>query len=197
MRIRPTGYELLATACTLLCEHLLPCVPPGEQQTMRDIEHAMVLAARNLELDRPAGPEDLELLNAARVALRGKLLEQLPADRRYDARLVAKTIAIATSELANGTQPERAELDELAALLHKTPQTDVTAGDVRRQLAMSYERLCADIRSGSTDPGMARYPATLAHLRAITLRALSESNPGYLSSHPRPALAGHDGALTS
>jgi hypothetical protein len=194
MRIRPTGYELLATACTVLREHLLPCVPPGEQQTVRDIEHAMVLAARNLELDRPAGPEDLELLNAARAVLRGKLLGQLPADRRYDARLVAKTIAIATSELANGTQPERAELDALAALLHETPQSDGTA---RRQLAMSYERLCADIRSGSTDPGTARYPATLAHLRAITLRALGESNPGYLSSHPRPALAGHDGALTS
>jgi hypothetical protein len=197
MRIRPAGYELLATACTVLREHLLPYVPPGEQQTVRDIGHAMVLAARNLELDRPAGPEDLELLNAARAALRGKLLGQLPADRQYDARLVAKTIAIATSELANGTQPERAELDALAALLHETPQSDGTAGEVRRQLAVSYERLSADIRRGSTDPGTARYPATLAHLRTITLRALGESNPGYLSSHPRPALAGHDGALTS
>jgi Domain of unknown function (DUF6285) len=197
MRIRPAGYELLATACTVLREHLLPYVPPGEQQTVRDIGHAMVLAARNLELDRPAGPEDLELLNAARAALRGKLLGQLPADRQYDARLVAKTIAIATSELANGTQPERAELDALAALLHETPQSDGTAGEVRRQLAMSYEGLSADIRRGSTDPGTARYPATLAHLRTITLRTLGESNPGYLSSHPRPALAGHDGALTS
>jgi hypothetical protein len=60
MRFRPTGYELLSTARTVLREQVLPHVPADERQTIGVIEKAMALAGQKLEREVPAQPGDLE-----------------------------------------------------------------------------------------------------------------------------------------
>jgi hypothetical protein len=183
MRIRPTGFELLSAAQTVLRESVVPETPAHELPTAHRIEAALALAAHKLRHELPAQREDLEKLEAARAALRNDLLAQLPKHRQYDARLIAKAIAIAANELANGNAPERDELERLAELMHEAPQSAATARDVKRKLAALYARLCADIRAGRCDPGSARFAATYAHLRAITRQAVGESNPAYLKTH--------------
>jgi hypothetical protein len=192
MRIRPTCSELLATAQVVLREEVLPCIPPEERPTIDSIESAMVLAAHKFERELPPEREDVAILETARAALRGKVLGLLPKARQYDARLVAKAIAIAANELANGNVPERDELERLAALLHEKLQPADTAHDVRKQLTLLYARLSAGIRHGRADPGTPGYAATRAHLIEITRQALLESNPAFLESHQKSARAGKD-----
>jgi hypothetical protein len=182
MRIRPTGSELLATARMVLREDVLPHVPSEGRPAIDAIESAMALAAHKLERELPAQGEDIAQLEAARAALRGTVLGLLPKNRQYDARLVAKAIAIATNELANGNAPERAEIDAVAVLLHETPQRADTAQAVRRELGLLYARLSAAIRQGRADPGTPGYAATRAHLLGATRQALLESNPAYLAA---------------
>jgi hypothetical protein len=192
MRIRPTGYDLLSAARRVLREAVLPHVPADERQTIGTIDAAMAFAAHKLERELPPQPEDLDRLKAARAALRGNVLAQLPKSHQYDARLVAKAVAIATNELANGNAAERDELDRLAALLHDGPQEPGAARDVRQRLALLYARLAVDIRQGRADPGSPRFSATHAHLLDVTRQALRESNPAYLELHAASVSAGKD-----
>jgi hypothetical protein len=190
MRIPPAGDELLSAARTVLRESVLPHIAAGERQMVLEIDAALALAAHKLAHELRADREDLEKLEAARAALRNRLLPQLPKHRQYDARLIAKAIAIAANELANGNAPERDELDRLAALLHETPEPAPTARGVRAELALLYARLSADIRAGRCDPGSARYAPTYAHLREITRQAVAESNPAYLKNSASARRAG-------
>jgi hypothetical protein len=182
MRIQPTGRELVFAAQAVLRDSVLPETPAHELPTVHRIEAALALAAHKLAHELPALREDLEKLEAARAALRNDLLAQLPKHRQYDARLIAKAIAIAANELANGNAAELDELERLAELMHEAPQSAPTARDVQRKLAALYVRLSADIRAGRCDPGSARYAATCAHLREITRQAVGESNPAYLKT---------------
>lgn len=180
MRIAPTGSELLSVARTVLRESLQPYIAAGGKLALREVESAIELAVHKLANELPAAGDDLALLQAARTTLRTTLLEQLPKDRQYDARLVAKVMAIASNELANGDAFERDELERLAALLDEAAQTAGSPRDVQRGLALLGARLSADIRSGRCDPGSARYRPTYAHLCASARQAVSESNPAYL-----------------
>jgi hypothetical protein len=180
MRTRPTGTELLPVAQTVLRESIVPYVGAGEIAAVHDVAAALALAARTLDCEQPAGRVELEMLKTARATLRRCVLDRLPKERQYDARLVAKVIAIATSEIENGNAPERDELDRLAHLLREAPQADGTARDVHRRLTQLYERLSADIRAGQIDHGGLRYGLTYAHLCKIARQAVSESNPAYL-----------------
>jgi Domain of unknown function (DUF6285) len=114
-------------------------------------------------------PGAAALLALAREVLEGALAPLLPQDRREDAALVARAMAIAERELRAGDAPFAAAADELAALYG--------AGD----RASLLERLAADIREGACDAAGARRAAVLRLLRAITAAKLRASNPDFLA----------------
>ncbi|HET6520122.1 MAG TPA: DUF6285 domain-containing protein [Geminicoccaceae bacterium] len=122
-------------------------------------------------------PDALGLLAVARETLLGELMPLLPAERRYDALLIASAMAAAAREIEAGGAPLREELDGLARLLDLDPAA-LTPADLPRLNA----RLAAEIRAGAHDrPGPAR-AALAAHLKAATVRKLRETNPKYLAA---------------
>jgi hypothetical protein len=194
MRMEPTALGLLGTAVTVLNENIAPRLPLDEQPALRDIEAALARAGNKLARELPANADDFEALEQARFLLRGVVLDRLPKECQYDARLIAKVVAIATSELTNGSAPERVEFERAAALMGEAPPAAVTARDVHRELALLYARLSQDIRAGRTDPSTARHAPTLAHLREMTLQAVRESNPAYLRKRSEAPAAVNDSA---
>ena len=190
MRIRPDGVELLRAARAVIDTAIAPHIAPGRRDALREIEQAMALAEDRLARDVDASVADLAALDIARATMRGAMHEALPEERRYDARLVAKAIAVATRQLANGHLPERREYERLAALLGAPALADVSPHECRCALPALNERLGARIRLGEADMGTTSYAATLAHLEAITNEALSESNPTYRRPTPGPLQSG-------
>jgi hypothetical protein len=183
MRLRPTGGELLAAARTVLRESLLPSTSSeDDRQALLAMARTMAVVENELEFEQPGRPDDLERLEAARVLLREKLLPRLPQDRRYDARLVAKAMAVAAAELRLGEALERTELAGLAALLDEPPQPAADVLALRGQVAALGARFAGRIRGGGFDPGTSGHAAAVAHLRATTHGALAVSNPAYLKA---------------
>jgi hypothetical protein len=114
-------------------------------------------------------PSAADLVALARDVLDGTLAPLLPPERRADAALVARAMAIAERELREGGAPIAAAEAELAALYG--------AGDPERLL----RRLADDIRAGAYDAAGARRAAVLRLLRAITAAKLRASNPAFLA----------------
>jgi hypothetical protein len=179
MRIRPDGLELVRAARTAIETAIAPHIAPDKRDTLHAIARAMALAEERLARDAEASAADLAALEEARAAMRGEVLEALPQERQYDARLIAKAIAVATRQLANGHLTERREYERLAALLDAPAAADADPAQIRCSLPALNERLGTRIRAGEADMGTTSYAATLAHLEAITDEALSESNPTY------------------
>lgn len=122
-------------------------------------------------------PDALGLLAIARETLLGELMPLLPAERRYDALLIASAIAAAAREIEAGDAPLREELAGLARLLGLNPAS-LSPADLPHLNA----RLAAEIRAGAYDqPGPAR-AALATHLKAATIRKLAETNPKYLTA---------------
>lgn len=86
--------------------------------------------------DRPDG---IELLEAARAAVLGELLPELPEARRYTALMIAGALAIATREWAAGSAPAQAERRGLAAILG-APGEPAELEPLRRRLADALRR---------------------------------------------------------
>ena len=179
MRIRPDGIELLRAARVVFDEVIVPHSADDRHDTLRNIDRAMALAEDRLTRDVEASVADLAALEAARSAMRGEVLEALPDERRYDARLVAKAINVTKCQLANGHMPERREYERLAALLGAPAAAHASQHEIRCMLSTLNERLGTRIRLGETDDGTVTSTAVLAHLEATTHEALSESNPTY------------------
>lgn len=125
-----------------------------------------------------AGPDPLELLEAARRSLVEEVAPGLPDERRYAALLAANAVAIAARELGGAAEAAlRAAARAAAELLGEpTASSDLPA---RQALTAVEGRLAAAVRDGAFDPPD-RSRALLAYLRAATLRALGETNPGLL-----------------
>lgn len=179
MRIRPDGVELLRAARAVIGRAIVPDLIDDRHATLRAIEQAMALAEDRLTRELDASAADLAALEDARAAMRGHVLEALPQERRYDARLVAKAISVATRQLANGHTCERREYERLAALLGAPIVAHASRREIRCLLPSLNERLVTRIRAGEADVGTTTHAATLKHLEAITHEALSESNPTY------------------
>ena len=176
MRVRPAGVELLQAAQSAIDGAIAPQLANDRRNVLRSIERAIALAEARLTRDEVASASELAALEDARAAMRGNVFEALPAERRYDARLIAKAIAIATRQLANGIVPERREYERLCKLLGAPAVANVRPPEVRSALPSLNERLCGRIRAGEADVGTASYAATLEHLEATTYEALSESS---------------------
>ncbi len=188
MRIRPGGAELLSAARLTLRERIVPALPHDRLERIASIERAMAVGEERLGHPHVAASEaELNALEDARLAMRDTILHALPAGRRYDARLVAKAIAIARSQLSNGNAGEAREAERLAALLGVPAAALDRPDEVGCTLAALNAQLAARIRSGAADAGSPAHAATLAHLEAITREALSESNPSY---HRLPSSGG-------
>lgn len=180
MRIRPHGVELLRAARVVIDAAIAPHLSEDRRDTLHAIDRAMALAEDRIARDVGASAAEIADLERARSTMRDGILEALPPERRYDARLVAKAIAVATRQLANGSLPERREYERLAALLGVPTDAGAGAHEIRCSLASLNERLATRILAGEADVGEAAYFPTLAHLEAVTNEALSESNPTYL-----------------
>lgn len=128
--------------------------------------------------ERPTGEE---LLIIARKVLREELMPLLPAERRYDALMVANAMAIAARQMAFGDAPERQERQDLSDLLGETVQED-GATAVSDALADLYRTLSAKIRGGEVDPGTPSHDAVRAFLFNVTVQKLRESAPKILET---------------
>jgi hypothetical protein len=115
--------------------------------------------------DLPSGEA---LLDVARRLLLDELVPLLPAERRYDALMIANAMAIAARELRD------AGAGSAAAARHLTAFYGMAADDT--DPAALRRRLVADIRAGRFDDGAAR-DRLLALLRAELRSRLAISNP--------------------
>ncbi len=179
MRIQPDGLELLHAARVVVDVTIRPHVPDDRRDALEAVERAIMLAEDRLTREVEASAADLAVLTDARAKMRGTILESLPEPRRYDARLVAKAISVASLRLANGPLAERLEYERLAELLDAPFVADASLHEIRCALLLLNQQLVNRIRAAKADLGMPQYRATLAYLEATTNEALSESNPTY------------------
>ena len=118
------------------------------------------------------------MLELARDALLNDLIDSLPEDRRYAARLTANAIAIAARETQADESDSQAELSLLTELYGA--QLVAAAGErIDQQLETVNRRLAKDIRVGAFDGACALGVRTL--LKSRVCARLRISNPKYLA----------------
>lgn len=121
-------------------------------------------------------PQGAELSRLADRTLGPDVFGQREETRRYTNLMVANAKAISTRQTKAGDEPERLELESLAALCRESVAA-ATPRDVAAQLRRLYRRLIDAMRSGDLDPGRADHQAARRHLMEITLQRLRESSP--------------------
>ncbi len=123
------------------------------------------------------GPDGTALLRHARALLLGELVPALPEALRYQARLIAKALAVAAAEQTAGQGPLEAEADALSELFGeaRTPATR-EAEVVGETLLRLNWRLTGEIRGAKRDGETRIY----ALLRAAMMARLREVNPKLL-----------------
>ncbi len=128
-------------------------------------------------------PDGTELLRHARALLLGELLPALPEDRRHQARLIARALAIAAAEQTAGAGPFEAEADALAELFgeERTPATREAESVAETLLRLNW-RLAGEIRGGKRNGEAQVYTilraAMRARLREVNPKLLEEETPG-------------------
>ncbi len=122
-------------------------------------------------------PPAENLLQTARELLLSEVLDVLPAERRYAARMIANAMGIAAREMASGDEPLERELARLGELLAQPAPAASGRPALEHAIAACNRELVRRIRAGEYDAG----PRALRdHLFATTLGKLRESNPRYL-----------------
>ena len=115
--------------------------------------------------DLPSGPA---LLALAREVLLSELMPLLPEERRADALLVARCMAIAQREAATPETSEHGFQDLYGA----EADTDELLG-----------RFARDLRIGAFEDGEARERTARAILWRLTVPRLRQSNPEFLAAN--------------
>jgi hypothetical protein len=142
-------------------------------------------------------PEGSALLALARKILLDEIVPLLPPERRGEARLVARAIAIAERERAAGETPFTWATRELAEFYQKplTPALSPLCGeretpaDPRIKSREEGERLelwrrfALDLRAGTFDEDAAREREARAMLWRLTVAKLRMANPRFLAEH--------------
>jgi len=116
-------------------------------------------------------PDGAGLLEIARETLRGDLIDALPADKRYEALMIANAMAIAARQIAAGDTPFTSEKARLQELLDA--EGDLT--ELNRELARR-------LRVGDFAPGTPNRDRIYDILWQATEQKVRESNPKYLAS---------------
>jgi hypothetical protein len=122
--------------------------------------------------DLPAGPE---LLAAARAVLLDDLMPLLPAERRFDALLIANCLAVAEREAANTGWLE-ASTGELAALYGLECLSSARAAEL-------WRRFAGDLRAGAFEDAEREGRRARATLWRLTTAKLRLANPKFLSAN--------------
>ncbi|NQW01133.1 MAG: hypothetical protein HQ483_15615 [Rhodospirillales bacterium] len=119
----------------------------------------------------PTGKTDL--LSVARHVLRDELLSEIPADKKYQALMVANAMAIAGREAALGrldTPPPHYIASLLQLLGKQEPEPEIVA------------LLIGDLRDGAFNANTERRKTLHRILLEEARRQLEISNPRYLGS---------------
>ena len=122
------------------------------------------------------------LLDAVRHLLMEELLDALPEDRKYQARMAARAIAIAAREARAGDGDLHRE-HELLTQLYGEAALEATGSGIAEQVAGINRRFAKDIRAGAFDGACAH--GVRALLEEIVRAKLRVSNPKYLESFDR------------
>ena len=125
------------------------------------------------------GPDAAELLRVARKLLREDLVDEVPAERRYEALMVANAMAIAAREAEAGEADMREELRMLAELYGEKIVAESGSHSADKVAALN-RRLAKDIRNGVLDGACAQ--GVRALLRAQVIARLRISNPKHLTA---------------
>jgi len=125
------------------------------------------------------GPNAAELLRVARKLLRQDLLDEVPAERRYEALMVANAMAIAAREAEAGDADMREELRMLEELYGEKIVAESGSHPADKVVALN-RRLAKNIRNGELDGACAQ--GVRALLRAQVIARLRISNPKFLKS---------------
>ncbi len=126
------------------------------------------------------------LLQAARDALKDKVLPLLKGDAAADAKrevlMVMNALSIAQRELQMGNEPEEAERASLTGLLGQSFDCSSTESprEPALNIAQANRELATRIRTGFADPETDAHAAVLAHLRLVGESRLQASNPKVL-----------------
>lgn len=122
------------------------------------------------------------LLQAARDALKNKVLPLLQGDAAADAKrevlMVMNAVSIAQRELQMGNAPDETEWISLSSLLSQS--SPESSSDSSLNIAQANRDLAARIRAGLADPGTVAHAAVFAHLRRVGESRLQASNPKVL-----------------
>jgi len=145
--------------------------------------------------DRPDGPA---LLRLARELLLDDLMPLLPAERRSDALLIAKAMAIAEREAKADERPSREILRDLEMLYRDTlTQPARRAGSTLSRVAgqgaecseagegefEALRRFASDLRAGAFEGSAPRERDARALLWRLTIAKLRQANPQFLSAN--------------
>ena len=115
-------------------------------------------------------PHGNELLAIARRTLLDELLPLIPADRKYDALMVANAMAIAAREFERQNSADREAADAIAAFYRDIGMDE--------SVVPSEQSLADRIRDGQIEKKASRKLYEL--LVALTRMKLAVSNPKYL-----------------
>ena len=126
-------------------------------------------------------PEGARLSRLADKTLGRDVFGEREETRRYVNLMVANAKAISARQVSAGGEPERLELESLAALGRESVAV-ATPEDIAAQLRRLYRRLIDDMRAGVLDPGAPGHEAARGHLVEITLQRLGESSPKVLEN---------------
>jgi len=121
-------------------------------------------------------PQGAELSRLADRTLSPDLFSQSEERRRYVNLMVANAKAISVRQIKAGDEPERLELETLAALCRESVAA-TEAEEVRAALVRLYQRFCSDLRAGGFDPRQPGHDAARAHLMEVTQQRARESAP--------------------
>ena len=155
-----------ATECELELLMLLdpgrePSSRPPDRQSSASPKGGAALPMRDL----PSGPA---LLALAGEVLLSELTPLLPKERRTDALLVARCMAIAQREAATGETPEH----ELRLFYSAGPDTEGLPA-----------RFARDLRNGAFENSSNREVCARAMLWRLTIAKLRQSNPEFLAAN--------------
>lgn len=122
-------------------------------------------------------PDAADLLRVTRETLLNELLDALPEERRYAARMAANALAMAAREAETGEADLVKEL-RLLAELYGEDVVQSAGANLHERIAKMNKRFARDIRDGIFDGACA--PGVQALLMDQVRARLAISNPKYL-----------------
>jgi Domain of unknown function (DUF6285) len=125
-----------------------------------------------------------DLLDECHTVLTRELIALLPADRRYEARMIASAVARVSRQIKVSRRTAATEIEAIEHLAGNGQGASQTTRNIppepdrvlETQLATARARLCDDVRAGQLDARLDN-PGDLLWLREIVHAKLQVTNP--------------------